>query len=467
MSQQASDAQKAQAAAEQAKAEAARAETERLKQEADRKAQENAAANSPYEQGRQIALFGAPAAGGIYFGYRKGAGLSEGVNNRATERAANIGNLAQSVRSGEVPQSAALKTAQKLRLLGPSEHGYGPLGFGGALAAWGGAQRALAPELTDNPIGQDVIRGTGGLESGIGTGLLFQQIGSIMKGVKQPEAKDIATIEEPPPAPPPPPDGAPSGPKAGTRPALYADAKARGLPVTTRMTKAELTDILTQAMKKAAKNGSKAVLPLTAGYGVYDALTNPSEAADGSAPEPMSKGEAAAIGAGTGAATGYGWERLKRALKGIPLGPAAGIAGEMTMPFVAADAYDPTPEELNRDRNTLARHLPSWMQFGAIKDAADMSQVPPRNPDRVPPYAPPLMQAAALEIPKDIPAGVTERANIESGMHPPAPPQPSFGSAPLAPHAEHLLAATANDPELAELVRQAIRARLQGAQTGG
>jgi hypothetical protein len=33
-------------------------------------------------------------------------------------------------------------------------------------------------------------------------------------------------------------------------------------------------------------------------------------------------------------------------------------------------------------RNAAARYLPSWMQFGAVKEAADKSQVPERNPLR-------------------------------------------------------------------------------------
>jgi hypothetical protein len=149
--------------------------------------------NSPYEQGRQVALFAAPYAGGTAYGYQKGAGVSAGVKDAMTANAANLKTLAEDVRAGRISQADALQTAKRMGLT-KTRPGVAPLLAGLALAAGGVAQRNFAPNLTENETGQDVIRGFGGLESGVGTGVALQQIFDRPKAYPQASASDMATV---------------------------------------------------------------------------------------------------------------------------------------------------------------------------------------------------------------------------------------------------------------------------------
>lgn len=392
-------------------------------------AKERAAAESPYEQGRQIALFGLPAAAGLVGGYAKGSSLSDMLRARAAERSSRIGELAESVRTREIPHAEAAKTARSLRLAGPSRHGLGPLGAGLALTGIGAGQRALAPNLTENPVGQDVLRALGGLESGIGMGLTAQQIGSLAGGVTQPSARDVATIASgPPPAPEPPTPAAKPAPNPGTRADLLQQAKARGLEVTTRTKKAELESKLAAAMKRAsraAKKSSKAILPAAAGLSVYDALRSPAEAEDGTVSEPMSRPAAAAAGAGAAGATGgaiAGGRSLASRLASGPLGSALRVAGRAAVPVgIGMTAYD-----VGRGINALA-HLS-----------------PPQDPGEYSTMGAFMPPEAAQEPP----------APVE------APPPDDAGD---LSEFDQLVTASQQDPELAAMLRDAILARVQQA----
>src|SRR5262249_55436039 len=120
-----------------------------------------------------------------------------------------------------------------------------------------------------------------------------------------------------------------------------------------------------------------------AGALAYDAGSSEAEAAGMTPGEARMEGAKDAAIAGGGAAAGT--DGLSKILEKVPmLGRALNAGSAMMAPMMAADAYEPTQEELNRDRNIAARYLPSWLQFGAVRDAADMSQVPQRNPLRAP-----------------------------------------------------------------------------------
>jgi hypothetical protein len=112
----------------------------------------------------------------------------------------------------------------------------------------------------------------------------------------------------------------------------------------------------------------------------------------------------------------------------------------MTMPAVAADAYDPTQEELNRDRNTAARYLPRAMQFGGVDQAYQMAQVPERAPAGGDGFA----RARSLQIPEGIPLPKPEGDQSE-------------------PDLAALEQAAQQDPELAEMLKQLIMARISEA----
>lgn len=258
------------------------------------------------------------------------------------------------------------------------------------------------------------------------------------------------------PAPPP-------APTPGSRTDLYNQAKARGLPVTTKTRKADIEKILSEALKKssrAAKKAPKAIVPLSAGFGVYDALRSPAEAADGTATEPMSRGEAAAIGgaaAGGTALAGAGLNRLARALgevgrRGMQ---AAGAGFRIATPSAMVDITDgladiPPQRIVEHDNeilNSAVRRMPFMrhlMQGHA--DAYDMAQVPERNP-----------QAAGPRISR-LPEGVPLRQPQPSAMPEEPAPTPGAGG-----ELDALVAAAADDPEMAAMLRDLIEARLSGA----
>lgn len=452
---------------QRASAEAQKAETERLRNQAEQDAKRREEAESPYEQARQIALFGVPAAAGLGGGYLEGKSLTKGLRERAGERSANVGELAQSVRSNEIPRSEAARTARNLRLLGPTRHGLGPLGFGAALTGVGIGQRALAPHMTDNPIGQDVIRGLGGLESGVGTGLLLQQIGSMIKGVPQPSARDAAVLDPPPSGPgggTPPPAPKPA-PAPGTRADLYAQAKARGLPVTTRMKKAEVENVLAKALKassRAAKKLPKALVPGAVGYGVYDALRSPAEAADGAQGEPMSRGEAAGAATAAGGAT-YGLQRLAQAVgrkapavaraAGPALNVAGGVLGAYDYASQAQDARGAMPEGIAGDIG--AQVAPLAMR--GMQDLAAWESLPEQARGFVERNQSDPSMGMAEEVQAAPPPGMHQMPDgsmmADSEMQ---PQQAGDADAEL----EALVAAAEQDPETAQMIRDLINARL-------
>ena len=443
---------------------------------------ERAEAESPYEQGRQIALFGLPAGVGMGAGYLEGNSLSKALRNRATERAGNISDLAESVRTGQTPRGDAARTAKSLRLLGKTSHGTGPLAMGTLLAGVGATQRALAPELTDNPIGQDVIRGLGGLETGVGTGLAIQQIGSMMKGVPQPSAKDVAAIDTPPTTPnaPASPQPAPAAPpKPGTKAALLAEAKARELPVNSRMKKSEIEQQLAKALKankgKRMTGGRtlKALGPIGAGLMAYDAVTSDAEAADGTLTAGnMAKG--AAVGTAAGG-TAYGMDRLVNALKGAApnLTRSIGAGGVMTLPDAIGSQFDDyTQDELTSGSNKLynqqarlqdATGLPDWLMGQNVAEARNMAQVPERNPARVyenayQPSGEPSGYAGGTHA---MPDG---SVMADSEMQPPAQEQPVQEPPPDAADFEALSQAFEQDPEIADLLREYVKSRIDMSQ---
>lgn len=117
--------------------------------------------------------------------------------------------------------------------------------------------------------------------------------------------------------------------------------------------------------------------PAAAAAIAYMATPSDAQAATG---EPSTTGQDTAITNAAGAGgLYYGANKLLQALPKA-VGTAAGAGLTMLTPSVAADAYDPTQEELNRDRNIAARYLPSFLRGGYIEDAYQMAQVPERSP---------------------------------------------------------------------------------------
>ena len=161
---------------------------------------------------------------------------------------------------------------------------------------------------------------------------------------------------------------------------LRVEAKAAGLHVSG--TKEDLARRIAEAPppatgKKGRLPRGKAGLlaPLAAGAMAYDAASGDAEAAGAAPMEARGKGVLAGAGAaGLTAGAGALMRRLPQSI-----GSAAGAAGMALMPGMAADAYDPEPDQLATDRNTAARHLPAALRFGAIEDAYQASLLPGRG----------------------------------------------------------------------------------------
>jgi hypothetical protein len=188
--------------------------------------------------------------------------------------------------------------------------------------------------------------------------------------------------------------------KGPTKAALAAQAETVGAKVTSRMTKAQIEAAIAGVKQIGSKLPAIAG-PLAAAGLAYSMTPGSAEAADGSTESNNSQAATNAGVAGT-AAAGYGL--LPQVVR-----RAAGAGMSMLAPFAAADAYDPTDAELNRDRIDVASRLPKWAQVGALEDAGRATQVPEPSPTRsvlsghTARAAGPLASASALQIPEGIP----------------------------------------------------------------
>lgn len=197
------------------------------------------------------------------------------------------------------------------------------------------------------------------------------------------------------------------------------------------------TRLLEVAKTMASKPGTSVIIPGAIGYSVYDALRSPAQAGeDGEASSPMSAPGAAAVGAGAAGATGLGIEGVRRLAQG-PLGQAmmkgigrvAGPVGAaMTAYDVGRGAYDEAvkPDSLLNGPETGAMpSAPGNSGFMAQQQAAARSAYG---------QPPELASAQSLQVP-EMPAD-------DGGF-------------------EQLIAASEQDPELAQMLKDAILARVQ------
>lgn len=184
------------------------------------------------------------------------------------------------------------------------------------------------------------------------------------------------------------------------------------------------TRLLEAAKNMASKPGASVIIPGAIGYGVYDALRSPAQAGEGdAASQPASVGTAVAAGAGAAGATGLGIEGIRRLAQG-PLGQAMlkGV-GRVAGPVGAAmTAYD--IGRMAVDENAKPNTLLQGPQEGTMPST-------PGNPGFMT-----SQQAAA-------------QAAYE-------PAEPQF---------DQILAASQQDPELAAMLRDAILARVQEAES--
>lgn len=139
--------------------------------------------------------------------------------------------------------------------------------------------------------------------------------------------------------------------------------------------------ILDTVNKMASKPGASGILaPLIAGGVAYDAATSDAQAGETAGDTRMRGARAAAEAAVPAAGAAYGLNALGRLVPkiGSAAGGALGVLGLQS----AADAYDPTPEQLAMDRNAMVRLTPAWMHIGKLRQADEESQIPTPNPMR-------------------------------------------------------------------------------------
>ncbi len=351
--------------------------------------------------------------------------------------------------------------ADKSGVLNPRVSPYGTSLIGGGLLA-GGAYSSFdrAPQAKSD-IERAIWTGTGYGEMSAGAKMLADSIRRFANPTRTLPTDDVAAIEgarrigasgktsaltpgagapgfgQAPATPPP----AKPGPNLGTKADLYQQAKARNLKVTSRMTKGEIASTLATAIRKqggkAVSDAPKALIPAAVGYGVFDALRSPAQAGEGGeASAPMSAPGAAAVGAGAAGATGLGIEGARRLAQG-PLGQAmmkgigrvAGPVGAaMTAYDVGRGAYDEAvkPDSLINGPETGAMpQTPGNPGFMAQQQAAARSAYG---------QPPELASAQSLHVP-EMPAD-------DGGF-------------------DQLIAASQDDPELAQMLRDAILARVQ------
>jgi len=159
---------------------------------------------------------------------------------------------------------------------------------------------------------------------------------------------------------------------------------------------ANRTTILQRARELLNTKGVSSIMgPLIAAGVAYDAATSDAQAADGEV-TTTDRAKGAAAGAAAGGAT-YGIQKGMEGLARVApnLVRSLGAGGMMNVPQAIADATDVPPDELAAARNWMARNMPEFMQFGKVGEAAEMAQVPERNPERAEPqenpYPPKLL----------------------------------------------------------------------------
>lgn len=371
-----------------------------LEKDAKKQAQEDYAASPEAMRNKALMVLGPSA-----FGYGTGYGLGA-LKKRGQATAETQKNVDRAAVAETGPRAARVEAAEKSGLIPGKNAALRALGrfapYGAGAAFFGGDALGMhfMRENAETQGEKDIYGAARNLFGGTAAGLGHAGLEAAFAPKVSPDSAALSKILAPdaaptPIAPPETPPAAPAAPsfKSGAEARRFASSKGVQLP--SRLTAAEAIERAEQlkAAADVAQTGSRAAriaskagklgVPLAAGALAYDAASSDAEAAGMSPAEATTRGAVAGgTTAGATAGAGYGLTQL---LRKVPmLGRAISGGGAMMAPMMAADAYDPTPEQLAMDRNSLARTLPSWLRAGAIEDAFQMSEVPPRNPLRVP-----------------------------------------------------------------------------------
>ncbi len=202
-----------------------------------------------------------------------------------------------------------------------------------------------------------------------------------------------------------------------------AVAKALGVSSGPNLDKRVKAAITALATKPGASSLAAATLAAGLSWG------GEAEAADGTPAGTASQIGDAATAAGVAGGATYGMGRLLRALSPAAT-QAVGAAATGMTPGMIDDMTNYTPDEVAQGRNWIARNIPAARHLGGgFQEAYDMATVPERRPADAPQEQVPPNGAPVNEF-------------------------------------DRLVAASREDPELADLLRQAVMARLGGEQLG-
>ena len=403
--------------AQKLEAEARRAETERLAREAQAAEAKKAAGETPYEQGRQVAMNTAPLAAGYYAGH-KGADYLDGrFKEAAGYRADQLGKLAAA--SDDLDPRAVARTSDKLGLGQTRRGGLASYLVPATLGGMGAGVRFVGADHVPNEVGQDVARAFGSAEMGAGMGMLGQMLLQDVSSTPSINAVDLAKIEQArlaakgkpsmtpyaaspaPQAPAAPLTPAPSSPAStpalaapeakpaapGSRAYMVEQAKALEIKGATGMKKGELAKAISGAMgehgakrtfgKRVSEAAgtlakSKAVMPVAAGAMAYDAMRSPSQAEDGSQMDGYGVPAALATGAAAGGATA-GIPYVLSKAPGLLARTLGRVAGPVGAGMAAYDLGSMAVNE-NAQPDALAQGMPQQGAFPAAPGNPDFMQ---------------------------------------------------------------------------------------------
>jgi hypothetical protein len=382
------------------------------------------AANDPTARLTKMATEFGPWAVGVGAGIGTGIGVAKKFNKEDKLQSEAASRLAKA--KDITPQAGreGLARMDSRRAWRSGKQFLGPAAFGGAGAF---TSEVVAPRFNDDPETKKYINLAATTENAAGAGLASKQMLDLaLRGdpIDQEDRARIMSRSAPPPA------ATPDAPVLRT-PADRLTAAARAAGASGKLTKKTAAEYLatnvnaenraavatelgvgpgqkiTSAIKKLSTSRKPSVLigPMIAAGMGYDAASSEAEAAGATPAEARTRG--AVAGTGAAALTGgamYGLSKLPQMM-----GRAAGTGMSMLAPFAAADMYDPTPEELSRDRNAVARKFPRFLHGGAVEDAYQMAQTPEPSPVRsqlsgfAAERAGPLSSASALQVPEGIP----------------------------------------------------------------
>jgi hypothetical protein len=415
------------------------AEDTRATARADAEARGKEAENDPTARVTKLATEVGPYAVGAGAGYMLSRGMKRRFDTKDAAAATSVSRLARDRALNPAIAEQELNRLNRARMTRSGKQFMVPAALAGAGEL---TRRYLAPNFEDKQT-RDAINLVATGEQAAATTLAAKQLYDVATRGSPNDPVDVATIRSRAAAPPqnaldaagrqalPPSDETPAprpnsarliaaaraagarGPLTKQAAADYLAARGNVTPANRAAVAAELgaqpgERVGSVVRRLASTRGASSIaLPLIAGGLAYELAGEPAEAADGSGAVATPANRLAA--AGTAAGTAYGINKLAQALPAAA-NTAFSAVSRMSPISMIDDMtnFVPISEEENaraqgaenQTMNALARAMPQSLQFGPIRRASEMSQVPERNPMfHEVPDAPPNALAVAGDQP--------------------------------------------------------------------